>query len=129
MIRPLQPSNSSYDFESQRNVTDELGAEWPGTWIWSSQIRFVALTLGEANSLINFRRLREYHTCVWDAAGGILIFEEAGGMTDVEGKPLDFKQGRRLEKNWGIVAAHSSIYARVLAVAREVDREFGNGSI
>jgi 3'(2'), 5'-bisphosphate nucleotidase len=130
VIRIVQPSNSSYDFENQRKVADRLGAEWPGTRIWSSQIRFVALTLGEANAQIAFRKPRDYHSCVWDVAGGALVFEEAGGrVTDAEGTPLDFKQGRRLEKNWGIVAALSSIYARVLAVAREVDREFSNGTI
>jgi 3'(2'), 5'-bisphosphate nucleotidase len=130
VIRIVQPSNTSYDFENQRKVADKLGAEWPGTKIWSSQTRFVALTLGEANAQIAFRKPRDYHSCVWDVAGGALLFEEAGGrVTDAEGNPIDFRQGRRLEKNWGIVAALSTIYPRVLAVAREVDREFGNGSI
>ncbi|OCL05551.1 carbohydrate phosphatase [Glonium stellatum] len=123
-IRIVQPSNSAYDFGGRRKVADKLGAEWPGTMLWSSQTRFVALALGEGNAQIAFRKRRDYHSCVWDAAGGVLIFEEAGGrVTDVEGKPLDFRQGRRLEKNSGIVAALSGIHDRVLSVVREVDRE------
>ena len=127
VIRIVEPSNYAYDFEKQRKVADKLGAEWPGTRIWSSQVRFVALALGEGNAQIAIRKPRDYHSCVWDAAGGVLIFEEAGGsVTDAEGKPLDFKQGRRLEKNSGIVAALSSIHAQVLAVVSAADSEPSN---
>jgi len=124
VIRLVQPSNKSYAAEKQQEVAQELGAAWPGTQLWSSQMRFVALTLGEGNSQVAFRIPRDYHSCVWDVAGGALIFEEAGGrVTDAEGKELDFTQGRRLQKNWGIVAALDSIHSRVLKVARSVDEE------
>jgi 3'(2'), 5'-bisphosphate nucleotidase len=130
VIHIVQPSNSSYDFEKQQKVAEKLGAAWPGTKLWSSQMRFVALALGEGSVQIAFRKPRDYHSCVWDVAGGALIFEEAGGtVTDADGNPLDFQQGRRLEKNWGIVAARSSIHARVLATAKQVYRELDSDSI
>lgn len=33
----------------------------------------------------------------WDHAGGVLIFEEAGGkVTDLDGKAIDFSKGRKM---------------------------------
>jgi 3'(2'), 5'-bisphosphate nucleotidase len=122
-VRLIEPSNTAYDFEKHRQVAEELGAAWPGTRLWSSQMRFAALALGAGNVQIAIRRPRDYHSCVWDVAGGALIFEEAGGVvTDVEGNALDFQQGRRLEKNSGIIAALAGIHARVLATVGEVNR-------
>jgi 3'(2'), 5'-bisphosphate nucleotidase len=41
---------------------------------------------------------------------GSLLLKEAGGIvTDCYGKELDYKQGRRLEKNYGIIAASEKI--------------------
>lgn len=33
----------------------------------------------------------------WDHAGGVLIYEEAGGkVTDLDGKAIDFRRGRKM---------------------------------
>jgi 3'(2'), 5'-bisphosphate nucleotidase len=33
----------------------------------------------------------------WDHAGGVLIYEEAGGkVTDLDGKAIDFSTGRKM---------------------------------
>lgn len=33
----------------------------------------------------------------WDHAGGVLIYEEAGGkVTDLDGKAIDFTTGRKM---------------------------------
>jgi 3'(2'), 5'-bisphosphate nucleotidase len=121
-IRLVQPSNKSYDAEKQQEFARRVGAPWPGTQLWSSQMRFAALATGAGNVQVAFRIPRDYHSCVWDVAGGALLVEEAGGkVTDADGKELDFTQGRRLENNWGIIAAPAAMHSKVLKVARAVD--------
>ena len=58
---------------------------------------------------------------IWDHAAGSIIVEEAGGIvSDIEGAPLDWGRGRRLEGNRGVIAAPASIHGEVAAAAREV---------
>ncbi|KEF59971.1 3'(2'),5'-bisphosphate nucleotidase [Exophiala aquamarina CBS 119918] len=121
-IRLVQPSNKSYDAEKLQEFARQVGAPWPGTQLWSSQMRFAALAISAGNVQVAFRIPRDYHSCVWDVAGGALVVEEAGGkVTDANGKELDFTRGRRLDNNWGIVAAPAAIHPRMLKVARAVD--------
>jgi len=63
----------------------------------------------------------EYREKIWDQAAGSMIVEEAGGMiTDLDGKPLDFSTGRRLENNRGILATNSLLHKAALNVLREI---------
>ncbi|KAK4494930.1 hypothetical protein PRZ48_014286 [Zasmidium cellare] len=57
---------------------------------------------------------------LWDHAGGVLIFEEAGGrVTDLNGNSIDFTQGRKMAANYGLVCAPSSVHAEVLNKVQE----------
>ena len=122
-IRLVMPSNSSYDVEKLEKFARQVDAPWPGTQLWSSQMRFAALALSAGNVQVAYRIPRDYHSCIWDVAGGALIVEEAGGrITDADGKELDFTRGRRLEGNWGIIVAPAAIYSRILNIAQAVDK-------
>ena len=58
----------------------------------------------------------DYREKIWDHAAGALIIEQAGGrVTDIDGNPLDFTQGRELKNNHGIVATNGPIHDAVLA--------------
>jgi 3'(2'), 5'-bisphosphate nucleotidase len=65
----------------------------------------------------------DYREKIWDHAAGMLVVEEAGGrVSDVDGKRLDFRHGRTLVANRGVVATAGSIHEQVIEAIREVKR-------
>jgi 3'(2'), 5'-bisphosphate nucleotidase len=57
----------------------------------------------------------DYQEKIWDQAAGSLICEEAGGkITDLDGTPLDFSQGRTLAKNRGVIASNGKLHQAAL---------------
>jgi len=58
---------------------------------------------------------------IWDHAAGALVVTEAGGrVTDVNGEPLNFTYGQKLERNRGIVATNGLLHDEVLAALTAV---------
>jgi 3'(2'), 5'-bisphosphate nucleotidase len=87
-----------------------------------SQAKY-AILAGGAGDLI-FRllspKMPEYKEKIWDQAAGSLVAEEAGGtVTDLDGKPLDFNQGRRLEKNRGVLVSNTHLHEAALDAIRK----------
>ena len=76
------------------------------------------------SNLINCRYLRLSNCrkeCVWDHAAGVAVVENAGGrVTDALGKSLDFRHGRRLEKNSGVIATNGKLHDQVTAVTAKL---------
>lgn len=80
-----------------------------------SQAKYAALACGDADIYLRLPRNRDYREMIWDHAAGVIAVQQAGGtVTDIEGKPLDFSLGRRLEANLGVVATAGDIHAQVL---------------
>lgn len=80
-----------------------------------SQAKYAALACGDADIYLRLPRNREYREMIWDHAAGVIAVQQAGGtVTDIEGKPLDFSLGRRLEANLGVVATAGDIHQQVL---------------
>jgi 3'(2'), 5'-bisphosphate nucleotidase len=112
---------SSLDLEKHRMLAEQLGASWPGTELWSSQMRYVALTVGFGGIMLRIPKKKDKRSYVWDHAGGHLIYTEAGGwVTDLEGKTIDFGMGRKLKENYGMVAASLSMHPKILAMVKEL---------
>jgi len=64
---------------------------------------------------------KDYVEKSWEHAGGVLLTEEAGGtVTDVLGKPLEFKHGWGLVNNKGVIVTNGPLHERVLAALEEV---------
>ncbi len=83
-----------------------------------SQAKYAAVARGDAALYLRLpsRRTPGYREAIWDHAAGALIVEEAGGqVTDMRGAPLDFRAGRRLEANRGVVASRGVSHAAALA--------------
>ena len=58
-----------------------------------------------------------YKEKIWDQAAGAIVIEEAGGrVSDLEGKPLDFSTGRKLENNVGVFSSNGVLHERGLAL-------------
>ena len=74
---------------------------------------------GEASIYLRLPRDTSYREKVWDHAAGALVLEEAGGrVSDLDGRPLDFSQGRLLGNHRGIVCTNGAIHDQVLAACR-----------
>jgi len=69
-----------------------------------SQVKYALLAAGWGEiylRLLSPDRM-DYREKIWDQAAGSVIVEEAGGrVTDLDGNPLDFSQGRTLKKKQG----------------------------
>jgi 3'(2'), 5'-bisphosphate nucleotidase len=89
-----------------------------------SQVKYALLAggIGEIYlRLLSPERL-DYKEKIWDQAAGSLIVEEAGGMvTDLDGSPLDFSQGRSLKMNRGICATNGLMHKAALVALREIN--------
>lgn len=85
-----------------------------------SQAKYALVARGDASLYLRIPR-GDYVEWVWDHAAGSIVVEEAGGVvSDIDGAPLDWGRGRRLERNRGIIAAPAAIHAEVVVGAREV---------
>lgn len=88
-----------------------------------SQVKYALLAGGEGE--IYLRLLspdqKDYREKIWDQAAGSIIVEEAGGkVTDLDGKTLDFSQGRTLKENRGICASNGLLHNEALEALRTV---------
>jgi 3'(2'), 5'-bisphosphate nucleotidase len=104
-------------------VAASLGAQWPGTILWSQQLKYVALTLGATDVMVRIPKTLDRFTYIWDHAGGHLLFQEAGGViSDFNGEQIDFTQGRKItgERNWGMIATMPGLFEAVGRAVKEV---------
>lgn len=58
-------------------------ASWPGTDVWSSQMRYVALIVGGADVMVHIPVKKDKRSYVWDYVGEHLTFREAGGKSRI----------------------------------------------
>ncbi len=86
-----------------------------------SQAKYAIVARGDAEIYMRLPTRADYVEKIWDHAAGLLVVEEAGGrVTDVDGHPLDFTHGGRLEKNSGVIATNARLHDRVLDALRSV---------
>lgn len=114
---------TSLSQEEHRAVAEVLGAKWPGTVLWSQQMKYIALTLGATDVMLRLPKGKGRYTAVWDHAGGSLLFQEVGGIIkDIDGGDIDFGQGRLLrgEKNFGMIASLPGNWDHVTRAVKDV---------
>lgn len=105
-----------------RAVIDALGLG--GGWVrMDSQAKYAAVALGAAEIYLRPRHRPQYRERVWDHAAGAAIVRGAGGtVTDVDGAPLDFAAGSRLENNRGVLATNGLVHDEVLETIVSLER-------
>jgi 3'(2'), 5'-bisphosphate nucleotidase len=102
----------------QGRIASRLGITAPSYRI-DSQCKYAVVARGEASIYLRLPRDTSYREKVWDHAAGSLVLEEAGGrVSDLDGRPLDFSQGRLLGNHRGIVCTNGAIHDQVLAACR-----------
>jgi 3'(2'), 5'-bisphosphate nucleotidase len=103
----------------QAAIAARLGISNPSFRI-DSQCKYAVVARGEASIYLRLPRDTSYREKVWDHAAGALVLEEAGGRaSDLDGKALDFSQGRLLGNHRGIVCTNGAIHDQVLAACRD----------
>jgi len=104
----------------QAQIAARLGISLPPARI-DSQCKYAIVARGGASIYLRLPRDRAYREKVWDHAAGVLVIEEAGGrVSDLDGRPLDFSEGRYLARSHGIVATNGHLHEQVLTACREV---------
>ncbi|KAF3040793.1 hypothetical protein E8E11_003776 [Didymella keratinophila] len=114
---------TSLSQEEHKAVSGQLGTQWPGTVIWAQQVKHVALALGSTDVMVRIPKTVDRFTCVWDHAGGHLLYTEAGGLIkDFNSGDVDFAQGRHIagERNYGMIAALPSVFEKVERAVKDV---------
>ena len=102
----------------QAGIARRLGITAPPYRI-DSQCKYAVVARGEASIYLRLPRDTSYREKVWDHAAGAVVVTEAGGrVTDLDGNPLDFSQGRLLANGRGIVCTNGAIHDRVLEACR-----------
>ena len=87
-----------------------------GGWVrLDSQVKYGAVAAGRAEVYLRPRARPDYRDCIWDHAAGTAVVEGAGGrVTDLDGRPLDFSRGVRLEGNRGVLVSNGHVHRLIL---------------
>ncbi len=87
-----------------------------------SQCKYAAVARGDAALYLRLPTPGStYREMIWDHAAGVIVVTEAGGrVTDTAGQPLDFRRGRTLSANIGVVASNGAIHEAAIASVRAV---------
>jgi len=102
----------------QARIAHRLGITAPPYRI-DSQCKYAVVARGEASIYLRLPRDTSYREKVWDHAAGSIVVTEAGGqVTDLDGNPLDFSNGRLLGNGRGIVCTNGAVHDRVLEACR-----------
>jgi 3'(2'), 5'-bisphosphate nucleotidase len=88
-----------------------------------SQAKYAVLAAGGGEALLRLLSPSRpnYREQIWDQAAGSIIVEEAGGrVSDLDGKALDFSQGRTLDANRGVLATNGHLHDALLAGLKQI---------
>jgi 3'(2'), 5'-bisphosphate nucleotidase len=120
ILRSVEKSHTNVDEIGQLAATLGTTAAPIGM---DSQAKYAVLAAGQGDVLLRLisKSRPDYRERIWDQAAGSIVVEEAGGrITDLDGKPLDFSHGRKLEKNRGILATNGHLHDAVLNGLRAI---------
>jgi HAL2 family 3'(2'),5'-bisphosphate nucleotidase len=113
----FESSHSSH--EDAFKVAEQLGTKNPPLRM-DSQSKYGVLARGDATIYLRLPTQDTYRETIWDHAAGSIIVQEAGGVvTDIQGKPLDFSAGRRLN-SLGVIASNGPFHHRIIKAVQHV---------
>jgi 3'(2'), 5'-bisphosphate nucleotidase len=108
------------DHSATAAIAARLGRAGPPARL-DSQCKYAVVARGQADLYLRLPTRKGYVERIWDHASGDVIAEEAGcTVSDSRGVPLDFSQGRGLERNRGIVVAPPRLHPLVIEAIGEL---------
>ncbi len=120
ILRSVEKAHTNVDEIGQ--LAANLGVAVPPVAM-DSQAKYAVLAAGEGDVLLRLisPSRPNYREKIWDQAAGSIVVEEAGGrISDLDGKALNFSQGRTLAKNRGILATNGHLHDAVLQALRAI---------
>ncbi len=116
--RPLRFCESAEKGHSDRGdsgrIIDSIGTEGEPARL-DSQCKYALVARGQADGYLRLPTSKEYVEKIWDHAAGLCIATEAGAVvSDISGKPLEFKHGCRLEENRGVICATNGLHTLII---------------
>lgn len=113
----VESGHSSHDWSGQ--IAAELGITRDPFRI-DSQCKYLAVAMGHADIYLRLPTRRGYQEKIWDHAGGVIVVEEAGGsVTDIHGRPPEFRHGSTLAANEGMVVTNGQFHERVVDAVKK----------
>lgn len=106
------------DHSHSKSIAEHLGISAESVRM-DSQAKYAAVARGDAEIYLRLPTRPGYVERIWDHAAGYAVLKAAGGsITDVDGNALDFRHGRGLEKNRGVVASSGHMHAELIAAIK-----------
>ncbi len=114
MLRSVEAGHTNVGQIGQ--LSELLGLEAEPVCL-DSQAKYAVLSAGGGELLVRLLSASkpDYKEKIWDQAAGSIVLEEAGGrISDLEGRALDFTQGRTLARNRGVCASNGVLHEKAL---------------
>lgn len=127
-IRALESVEKSHaNHDRMAHVREVAGLGEASLVRIDSMEKYGRIAAGDAELYLRLPRLQSTRPfMIWDHAAGTALVQAAGGLvTDVDGSPLDFSQGKALV-NSGIIVSNGHIHDRVIDAVQKVLALEGN---
>ena len=120
LLRSVEKSHTNTDEIGQ--LVSRLGVSAPPVAM-DSQAKYSVLAAGSGDVLLRLLSPSrpDYREKIWDHGAGSVVVTEAGGrVSDLDGRSLDFSQGRTLAKNRGILATNGHLHDAILSALQAI---------
>ena len=127
LCESVESGHSAHDRSSV--IAESLGLQSESVRM-DSQAKYATVADGGAEMYLRLPVDASYQEKIWDHAAGSLVVTESGGtVSDTFGAPLDFSQGRTLQKNAGVVVSNGLLHEQIVAavVSSETVRDHDDG--
>ena len=86
-----------------------------------SSAKYALVARGQADAYLRLPTRKDYVERIWDHAAGTVVATEVGAVvSDIFGHPLDFRHGRGLEKNKGVIVTRADVHPRIVQTIAEL---------
>ena len=124
-LRALESVEKSHANHDRMQHVREVAGLGEATLIHiDSMEKYARIAAGDGELYLRLPRIGSTRPfMIWDHCAGTAIVEAAGGkVTDIDGSPLDYSNGKTLN-NQGIVVSNGAIHDRIIAAIQQVLKE------
>ncbi len=122
-LESVETGHSNRDLQEQ--IMSSLTTE-PQIIRYDSMVKYCIISRSEADVYLRLPNPNSpgYVENIWDHAAGVVIVEEAGGkISDMNGKTLDFGQGKKLFANRGVIVTNAELHSDVIRAVQNVSKK------